>query len=102
MLAGPVETERHGEELVARDGRHIAIADAIHLPPVEPTKVIAVHLNHVSRVKEFQIKLSAAPTYFQKPTSALFAHRGDVVRPKNCKWLNYEGEVGIVIGKRVP
>ena len=101
LLAGAVvETERQGEELVARDGRRIAVADAIHLPPVVPTKVIAVHLNHVSRVTEFQIKLSATPTYFQKPTSALNSHRGDVVRPQNCKWLNYEGEVGIVIGRR--
>ena len=101
LLAGAVvETERQGEDLVARDGRRIAIADAVHLPPVVPTKVVCVHLNHVSRVHEFQIKLSATPTYFHKPISSLNAHRGDVVRPKRCKWLNYEGEVGIVIGKR--
>lgn len=95
-----VEMERHGEELVARDGRRVTIAAAHHLPPVVPTKVIAVHLNHVSRVHEFQIKLSATPTYFQKPISALNSHRGAVVRPKGCKWLNYEGEVAIVIGRR--
>ena len=101
LLGGAVvETERKGEELVARDGRRVAIKDAIHLPPVQPGKIIAVHLNHVSRVHEFQIKLSATPTYFQKPTSALNSHNGDVVRPKGCKWLNYEGEVAIVIGKR--
>jgi 5-oxopent-3-ene-1,2,5-tricarboxylate decarboxylase/2-hydroxyhepta-2,4-diene-1,7-dioate isomerase len=95
-----VEMERKGEELFARDGRHIAIEDAHHLPPVTPTKVIAVHLNHVSRVHEFQIKLSATPTYFQKPLSSLNSHRGAIVRPKGCKWLNYEGEVAIVIGRR--
>lgn len=101
LLGGAVvETERQGEELVARDGRRVAIKDAIHLPPVQPGKIIAVHLNHVSRVHEFQIKLSATPTYFQKPTSALNSHLGDIVRPKGCKWLNYEGEVAIVIGKR--
>lgn len=95
-----VEMERQSEELVARDGRRIAIDAAHHLPPVTPTKVIAVHLNHISRVHEFQIKLSATPTYFQKPLSALNSHRGAIVRPKGCKWLNYEGEVAIVIGKR--
>jgi 5-oxopent-3-ene-1,2,5-tricarboxylate decarboxylase/2-hydroxyhepta-2,4-diene-1,7-dioate isomerase len=101
LLGGAiVETERQGEELVARDGRRVAIKDAIHLPPVQPGKIIAVHLNHVSRVHEFQIKLSATPTYFQKPTSALNSHLGEIVRPKGCKWLNYEGEVAIVIGKR--
>ena len=101
LLGGAVvETERKGEELMAREGRRVAIKDAIHLPPVTPGKIIAVHLNHVSRVHEFQIKLSATPTYFQKPTSALNSHNGDVVRPKGCKWLNYEGEVAIVIGRR--
>jgi 5-oxopent-3-ene-1,2,5-tricarboxylate decarboxylase/2-hydroxyhepta-2,4-diene-1,7-dioate isomerase len=100
LLAGAVvETERRGDELIARDGRRVAIKDAIHLPPVQPGKIIAVHLNHVSRVHEFQIKLSATPTYFQKPTSSLNSHNGEVVRPKGCKWLNYEGEVAIVIGK---
>src|SRR5262249_15967462 len=40
-----------------------------------------------------------APTYFHKPTSALVGHGGAVVRPANCKYLNYEGEVAIVIGR---
>ncbi|MBL8707588.1 MAG: fumarylacetoacetate hydrolase family protein [Rhodospirillaceae bacterium] len=101
LLGGAVvETVREGEELVARDGRRVRIADAHHLAPVQPGKIIAVHLNHVSRVHEFQIKLSATPTYFQKPTSSLNSHNGEIVRPKGCKWLNYEGEVAIVIGKR--
>ena len=33
------------------------------------------------------------------PTSSLNAHRGAVVRPEGCKWLNYEGEIAIVIGR---
>jgi 5-oxopent-3-ene-1,2,5-tricarboxylate decarboxylase / 2-hydroxyhepta-2,4-diene-1,7-dioate isomerase len=94
-----VEATRHGDELVVGDGRSVAIADAVHLPPVEPSKILCVHLNHVSRVKEFQIQLSLTPTYFQKPTSSLNSHMGDVIRPEGCKWLNYEGEVAIVIGR---
>ncbi|TDC11046.1 FAA hydrolase family protein [Nonomuraea longispora] len=94
-----VETVREGDELLAGDGRRVRADDAVHLPPVTPTKIIAVHLNHRSRVEEFQIKLSATPTYFHKPTSSLNAHRGEVVRPEGCKWLNYEGEVAIVIGR---
>jgi 5-oxopent-3-ene-1,2,5-tricarboxylate decarboxylase/2-hydroxyhepta-2,4-diene-1,7-dioate isomerase len=77
----------------------VAEADAVHRPPSEPSKILCVHLNHVSRVEEFQVSLPAAPTYFQKPTSALNGHRGDVVRPERCRWLNYEGEIVIVIGE---
>jgi 5-oxopent-3-ene-1,2,5-tricarboxylate decarboxylase / 2-hydroxyhepta-2,4-diene-1,7-dioate isomerase len=92
------QVSAQGNELIAADGRRIAESDAVYLPPSEPSKILCVHLNHVSRVREFQIELSATPTYFQKPTSSLNAHRGQVVRPDRCKWLNYEGEVVIIIG----
>ncbi len=95
----PTEVIRHGETLVAHDGRTIAIEDAQHLAPVEPTKIIAVHLNYDSRTQEFMTKLPSAPTYFHKPITALNSHKGAVVRPAGCKWLNYEGEIVIVIGK---
>lgn len=90
---------RDGDKLVAADGRTIAVDAAVHLAPVTPTKIICCHLNHVSRVREFGVSLPPAPTYFHKPISALNAHRAAVVRPSNCKWLNYEGEVAIVIGR---
>ncbi len=95
----PTQVLRQGDNLVATDGRVVAIADAIHLAPAEPTKIIAVHLNFDSRTQEFMTKLPAAPTYFHKPITALNTHRGAVVRPAGCKWLNYEGEIVIVIGK---
>jgi 5-oxopent-3-ene-1,2,5-tricarboxylate decarboxylase/2-hydroxyhepta-2,4-diene-1,7-dioate isomerase len=94
-----VEVLRDGDLLVAGDGRTISAEAAVHLPPVVPTKIIAVHLNHRSRVAEFGATLPPAPTYFQKPTSALVGHGGAVVRPANCQYLNYEGEIAIVIGR---
>ena len=65
----------------------------------EPTKIIAVHLNYYSRTEEFMTRLPPAPTYFHKPITALNSHKADVVRPDRCKWLNYEGEIVIVIGR---
>ncbi|MEY4079329.1 MAG: hypothetical protein RIS80_1098, partial [Actinomycetota bacterium] len=94
-----VQVVREGEELVAPDGRRIAIEEAVHLAPSEPTKIIAVHLNYDSRTQEFMTKLPPAPTYFHKPITALNSHKGAVVRPAGCKWLNYEGEIVIIIGK---
>ncbi|WP_433362824.1 fumarylacetoacetate hydrolase family protein [Actinoplanes sp. CA-142083] len=94
-----VDVERQGDELIAYDGRAVKIADAVHLPPVVPSKIVCVHLNYRSRVDEMMTKLPAAPTYFHKPVSALNAHDSAVVRPAGCKWLNYEGEIGIVIGR---
>lgn len=95
----PTLTERKGERLEARDGRSVAIADAVHMPPTQPSKIVCVHLNYESRVKEFITKLPPAPTYFHKPVTALNSHGADVVRPERCQWLNYEGEIAIVIGR---
>lgn len=95
----PCQVVRDGENLVADDGRVVAIKDAVHLPPVEPTKIICVHLNYDSRTQEFMTKLPPAPTYFHKPITSLNSHEAAVVRPSGCKWLNYEGEIVIVIGK---
>jgi 5-oxopent-3-ene-1,2,5-tricarboxylate decarboxylase/2-hydroxyhepta-2,4-diene-1,7-dioate isomerase len=95
----PCEVRREGDTLVAGDGREVGVDEAIHLPPTEPTKIIAVHLNYASRTEEFMTKLPAAPTYFHKPITALNSHKAGVVRPAGCKWLNYEGEIVIVIGR---
>jgi 5-oxopent-3-ene-1,2,5-tricarboxylate decarboxylase / 2-hydroxyhepta-2,4-diene-1,7-dioate isomerase len=94
-----VHVRREGADLVAGDGRRVPADRAAHLPPVLPTKIVAVHLNHRSRVAEFQVSLPPAPTYFHKPVSALLGHGGAVVRPEGCQYLNYEGEVAIVIGR---
>ncbi|GAA1741352.1 fumarylacetoacetate hydrolase family protein [Microcella frigidaquae] len=94
-----VQVVRHGDELRASDGRTVGVDEAVHLPPTEPTKIIAVHLNYPSRSDEFMTKLPPAPTYFHKPITALNSHKGAVVRPRGCQWLNYEGEIVIIIGK---
>ncbi len=100
LLEGyPTVVQRDGAELVAGDGRRVALGDAVHLAPVEPRKIICVHLNYKSRVDEYMTKLPAHPTYFQKPVTALNGHGANVVRPKRCQWLNYEGEIAIIIGR---
>ncbi|WP_320773305.1 fumarylacetoacetate hydrolase family protein [Streptomyces sp. CRN 30] len=94
-----VQVTADGDGLVAGDGRRVKADEAHHLPPVVPSKVIAVHLNHRSRVEEFGTRLPATPTYFHKPTSSLNSHNGAVVRPEGCKYLNYEGEIAVVVGR---
>ena len=100
MLDGePTTVTRQGNELIAPDGRRVPAEEAMHLAPCEPTKIICIHLNYESRVREFLAKMPPAPTYFHKPISSLNAHGGTVVRPPRCKYLNYEGEIAIVIGR---
>src|SRR6476660_8709850 len=93
-----VQVTVDGDELVAGDGRRVRTEEAQHLPPVVPSKVIAVHLTHRSLVDEWGRAIPAPPTYFHKPTSSRTSHRGAIVRPEGCRWRNDEGEVAIGIG----
>lgn len=113
VLEGPRRELRHiliggsaywaepvAQGLQLADGRIIE-GPVTHLPPCQPTKILCVHTNFGSRVFEFTGKpnLPPTPTYFQKPVTALNAHGGEVVRPDGCKFLNYEGEIAVVIGR---
>jgi 5-oxopent-3-ene-1,2,5-tricarboxylate decarboxylase / 2-hydroxyhepta-2,4-diene-1,7-dioate isomerase len=87
------------DRLKLADGRTVVEAEATYLPPCDPTKILCIHLNYESRRIEFKAPSIETPTYFQKPTTALNSHRGSLCRPAGRKYLNYEGEVGVIIGK---
>jgi 5-oxopent-3-ene-1,2,5-tricarboxylate decarboxylase/2-hydroxyhepta-2,4-diene-1,7-dioate isomerase len=101
ILAGgvPVWVTVDGESLRLPDGRSLREVDAIYLPPCEPTKILCVHLNYESRRVEFRAPTLTTPTYFQKPVTALNAHRGLLLRPQGCEFLNYEGEIAAIVGR---
>jgi 5-oxopent-3-ene-1,2,5-tricarboxylate decarboxylase/2-hydroxyhepta-2,4-diene-1,7-dioate isomerase len=86
-------------DLVLMDGRRVPESEAVYLAPCDPTKILCVHLNFESRRLEFQQPELETPTYFQKPTTALNAHRGLLVRPAGTKYLNYEGEIAAIVGR---
>jgi 5-oxopent-3-ene-1,2,5-tricarboxylate decarboxylase / 2-hydroxyhepta-2,4-diene-1,7-dioate isomerase len=88
------------ERLRLDDGRVVALAGLVHLPPCEPTKIICVHLSYASRGIESRNNPvpTPTPTYFMKPVTALNAHDGELVKPADCQYLNYEGEFAVVIG----
>ena len=88
-----------GDKLILGDGRVIPEATATYLPPCDPTKILCIHLNYDSRRVEFRAPMLETPTYFQKPLTALNSHRGSLCRPAGHKYLNYEGEVAVIIGK---
>ncbi len=90
-----------GDEVVLEDGRRLAEADARYLAPVEPSKIIAVHLTYRSRVEEYAARTPQQPSYFMKPPSTLNGHRGELRRPRGTRFLNYEGELAVVVGRRM-
>jgi 5-oxopent-3-ene-1,2,5-tricarboxylate decarboxylase/2-hydroxyhepta-2,4-diene-1,7-dioate isomerase len=89
------------DEVVVDDGRRILASSATYLAPVEPTKIIAVHLSYRSRLEEYRAQIPAEPSYFLKPPSSLNGHRGAIRRPSGGRYLNYEGELAVVVGRRM-
>jgi 5-oxopent-3-ene-1,2,5-tricarboxylate decarboxylase/2-hydroxyhepta-2,4-diene-1,7-dioate isomerase len=92
-----------GAEVVLDSGARVgAGAVARWLPPVEPTKIIAVHLTYRSRLVEYAVtRMPEQPSYFMKPPTTLNGHLGEVRRPAGTRFLNYEGEIAVVVGTRM-
>jgi 5-oxopent-3-ene-1,2,5-tricarboxylate decarboxylase/2-hydroxyhepta-2,4-diene-1,7-dioate isomerase len=76
-----------GDAVRLDDGRTIAEADAEYQAPVDPSKIVAVHLTYRSRLIEYAARTPAEPSYFLKPPSALNGHRRPIVRPKGASFV---------------
>jgi 5-oxopent-3-ene-1,2,5-tricarboxylate decarboxylase/2-hydroxyhepta-2,4-diene-1,7-dioate isomerase len=92
-----VSVSDDGAALLLNDGRRVDEATAVYMAPCDPTKILCIHLNYDSRRVEFRAKPLTTPTYFQKPLTTLNAHRGVLNRPADSKYLNYEGEIAVVV-----
>jgi len=90
-----------GDRVELEGGRSLAAAGARFLAPVEPSKIIATHLTYRSRVEEYAARVPPEPSYFMKPPSSLNGHGGELRRPRGARFLNYEGEVAVVVGRRM-
>jgi 5-oxopent-3-ene-1,2,5-tricarboxylate decarboxylase/2-hydroxyhepta-2,4-diene-1,7-dioate isomerase len=97
----PAWGRRDGDAIVLEGGDRVGEAEATYLAPAEPTKIIAVHLTYASRVDEYAARRPSEPSYFMKPPTTLNGHRGVVRRPAGTRFLNYEGELAVVIGRRM-
>ena len=92
---------RTGEAIVLDDGSELPEANALYLAPAEPTKIIAVHLTYRSRIEEYAARTPPEPSYFMKPPTTLNGHRRPVRMAKGARFLNYEGELAVVVGRRM-
>ena len=90
-----------GESIVLEDGTELAEAEAFYLAPAEPTKILAVHLTYRSRVEEYAARIPPEPSYFVKPPTTLNGHRRPIRMAKGARYLNYEGELAVVVGQRM-
>lgn len=86
-----------GEQL---EGRVYSIDEARLLAPCEPTKIVCVGKNYWAHAEEMKEGHPAEPLLFLKPSTCVVGPEDEVVYPKLSARLDYEGELGVVIGRR--
>src|SRR4051812_31827285 len=67
----------------------------------KPSKIVCVGRNYVDHAKELGNDVPKEPLIFLKPTSSIIKS-GDTIRlPAQSSRVEYEGEIGIVVGRRL-
>ena len=97
--ATPVDNDR----LRLADGRVVGEQDVVWLAPFEVGTVIALGLNYADHLKELSKELTITakdePLAFLKGPGSVVGHRGVMRRPAGVKFMHYECELAVVIGR---
>jgi len=100
LLKAPGEGEGGLEDLPSKGMERIPLEAANLLAPVQPSKIVCIGRNYREHAAELGNEVPAEPLLFLKAPSALLAPGGSVVRPEISQRVDFEGELGVVIGRR--
>jgi 2-keto-4-pentenoate hydratase/2-oxohepta-3-ene-1,7-dioic acid hydratase in catechol pathway len=78
----------------------ILIGEVTILPPVKPSKIIAVGVNYKDHAMERGRSLPKEPLIFLKPPSAIVGSNDIIVYPEMTRRVDYEGELALVIKRK--
>ena len=70
------------------------------LPPVFPSKIIAIGLNYKDHAIELGEKLPDEPKLFIKPSTSIIGYGDNIIYPPSSKRVDYEAELSAVVKKR--
>ena len=85
---------------LAIDFEPTPLSDLHLLPPVTPSKILCVGRNYRDHAAELGNEVPTEPLLFLKPPSSLLGPKGTIRMPAISQRVDYEGELGIVIGRR--
>ncbi len=86
--------------LAEEKGAAYRLADVRLLPPCCPSKIVGVGRNYREHASELGNPVPAEPLIFLKPPSSLVAAGDAIVYPAIASRVDYEGELGVVMGRR--
>ena len=67
---------------------------------IQPSKIVCVGRNYAKHAAELGNDVPAEPLIFLKPPSSLVFQGDDIVMPRGAGRVDYEGEIGVIIGKK--
>ncbi len=82
------------------DGRVYPLEKVKLLSPCQPSKIVCLGVNYRPHAKEMNSSLPANPLIFLKPSTAVIGPEDSITLPRVWKRVDYEGELGVVIGKK--
>jgi 2-keto-4-pentenoate hydratase/2-oxohepta-3-ene-1,7-dioic acid hydratase in catechol pathway len=100
LLDSPHRAEHGLDDLGSKRLQAVALHSASLLAPVEPTKIVCVGRNYREHAAELGNEVPTSPLIFLKPPSALVGSGAEVRRPVISDRTDYEGELGVVIGRK--
>jgi 2-keto-4-pentenoate hydratase/2-oxohepta-3-ene-1,7-dioic acid hydratase in catechol pathway len=71
------------------------------MPNLSPSKIVCVGRNYAAHAKELGNEVPKSPLIFLKPPSSIIRDGGSIRLPTVSKQVEYEGEIGVIIGKRL-
>ncbi|WP_188194799.1 fumarylacetoacetate hydrolase family protein [Nonomuraea sp. SYSU D8015] len=75
----------------------------LHSPVTAPCRLVAQMTNFASHVEEAGMNPAAVPlTFFRKSSGSISGPHDEVIRPAHVRLLDYEVEIGLVIGREMP
>jgi 2-keto-4-pentenoate hydratase/2-oxohepta-3-ene-1,7-dioic acid hydratase in catechol pathway len=92
LFANPAAPAATGDSMPAAGVRLLA--------PVEPSKIVCVGRNYREHAAELGNPMPDEPLLFLKPPSSVIGPEADIALPQASERVEYEGELGVVIGRR--
>ena len=81
-------------------GAAVDLAKAALVPPVRPSKIVAIGLNYKDHAAEMGKALPPEPLMFMKPSTAVIGPGASIRLPMWAGEIHHEAELGVVIGRR--
>jgi 2-keto-4-pentenoate hydratase/2-oxohepta-3-ene-1,7-dioic acid hydratase in catechol pathway len=100
LLAGGDKCMDHVKRVVAGGTARLPLDSVRLAAPVQPRKFFAIGLNYADHVAESGLETPEHLTVFMKAPTCVTGPYDPIERPVVSQWLDYEGELGFVIGRR--